>query len=108
MFCVIITDLFVSSQLAGQEGVIPALLQIIASDNVDLYVNLLHVFGLMFAFDHLLHRRDCACSFFRHHPVPPVRPFPSGSKTALRPLTALSLRAEDPITTQSRLPTALL
>ena len=104
---VIITHLFISTQLAGQEGVIPALLQIIASDNVDKYVNLLHVFDLVFAINRLLHRCDCAFSFFRHLAVPLARPFPSGSKTALHHLTAPSPRAEDPTTSQSRLPTAL-
>jgi hypothetical protein len=35
---VIITDPFLSTQLASQEGVIPALLRIIGTDNVDEYV----------------------------------------------------------------------
>ena len=35
---------------------IPALLQIIGTDNVDKYVNLLHVFDLVFAVDRLLYR----------------------------------------------------
>ena len=87
---------------------IPALLQIIASDNVDKYVNLLHVFDLVFAVDRLLHRCDCAFPFFPHLAVPLARPFPSGSKTALRLLTAPSPRVEDPTISQSRLPTALL
>ena len=59
---VITTDPLSHQQLAGQEGVIPALLQIIASDNVDEDVNLLHVFDLVFAVDRLLHRFNCAFS----------------------------------------------
>jgi hypothetical protein len=45
VFCVVIThySFLYLSQLASQEGVIPALLQIIASDNVDMYVSLSHV-----------------------------------------------------------------
>ena len=39
------TSFYLNQQLAGQEGVIPVLLQIIASDSVDMYVNLSHVFA---------------------------------------------------------------
>ena len=42
---------------------IPALLQIIASDNVDKYVNLLHVFDLVFANNRLPHRAFCPFFF---------------------------------------------
>jgi hypothetical protein len=47
VFCTIIINL-VSLQLAGQEGVIPALLQIIASDSVDMYVSPSHICDLPF------------------------------------------------------------
>src|SRR6266404_1837150 len=88
-----------TSQLAGQEGVIPALLQIIASDNVDMYVNLLHVIDLVFVRNHLLHHYDAA--FFRGHTVPLARPSPFGSKTVSHPLTVLNLRGRGLITSQS-------
>jgi hypothetical protein len=91
VFCAIIINL-VSLQLAGQEGVIPALLQIIASDSVDMYVSSSHICDLPFI-AYSLGYPSCVPFPPFHYAALPARPFPSGSKTASHHLMAPNLRA---------------